>query len=468
MHIIIVGGGDVGYPVAQALAAAHDIFVVDADPRVGERFSDADVEFVAGSGANPDVLRRAGVERCAVLIAAAALDEVNFVCCALASKLGVPRTICFASREDLLAGGARGLQQHFGIDEIIWPEAELAAHIERVVLAPGATDAGVFVGGRIELLEYRLAAGSPLVGPPVSSLDLPAGVVLVAAEHDLSIVIPRGGTRLAAGDKVVLMGDREGMAQLRACMAPGGDAAHRVTVIGGGDVGYRLAQRLDQAAGTELVVIERDRARGELLAATLRRALVLQGDGTDLALLESEEIGRSDVLVSVIDNDERNLLASLLGRQLGVRKVITRVSNPANHRLFERVGIDVALSARGAAVTSVVHHIDGGRSSLLAILQEGQACVVELTAPAAMPPTAVSDLALPRDAIIATVLREGHVLVPAGDDLVEGRDRLIVCCTEAALGDVTNCLPVASVAKRKFAGSGRRATPWRVGPHRRE
>ena len=119
-----------------------------------------------------------------------------------------------------------------------------------------------------------------------------------------------------------------------------------------------------------------------------------------------------------------------------MRKVITRVSNPANHRLFERVGIDVALSARGAAVTSVVHHIDGGRSSLLAILQEGQARVVELTAPAAMRPTAVRDLALPRDAVIGTVLRDGHVIVPGGCDTVEGGDRLIVCCTEAALRDV--------------------------------
>ncbi len=437
MHIIVIGGGDVGYPLAQALAPSHDVFVVDADPAVGERFADADVEFVAGSGANPDVLRRAGVERCAALIAATRLDEVNFVCCALASRLGARRTICFASREDLLTGGARGLQQHFGIDEIVWPEAELAAHIERVVLAPGATDAGVFVGGRIELLEYRLPAGSPLVGPPVSELDLPAGVVIVAVEHDLSIRIPRGETRLAAGDKVVLMGDREGMAQLRTRMSPpGSDAARRVTIVGGGDVGFRLAQRLERTEGVELRVVERDRERGELLAAALRRALVLQGDGTDLALLESEDIGRSDVLVSVIDNDERNLLASLLGRQLGVRKVITRVSNPANHRLFERVGIDAALSARGAAVTSVVHHIDGGRSSLLAILQEGQARVVELTAPAGLQPTAVMDLRLPSDLIIGTVLRDGRVLVPGGGDTVEGGDRLIVCCTQEALGNV--------------------------------
>ena len=438
MHIIIIGGGAIGFPLAESLGAAHDVFVVDSGPLVGERFADVDVEFVAGSGANPDVLGRAGVERCELLIAAAQLDEVNIVACALGSRLGARRTICFATREDLLMGGADGLRGQFGIDEIIWPEAELAADIERIIMAPGATDAEVFAGGRIELLEYRLEAGSPLVGPPVSSLDLPAGVVIIAVKHELSTVIPRGRTRLAVGDKVVLMGIRKGMAQIHALLAPAaGEAASQlVTIIGGGDVGYRLAQQLDRADGIRLCVIERDRARGEFLAAKLGRALILHGDGTDLELLEAEDIGRSDVLVSVIDNDERNLLASLLGRQLGVGKVITRVSKPSNHRLFERVGIDVALSARGAAVTSVVHQVDGGRASLLAILQAGQARVVELTAPAAYRPTAVKDLCLPRESIIGTVLRAGEVIVPRGHHQIEGGDRLLVCCTEAAVRDV--------------------------------
>ena len=111
----------------------------------------------------------------------------------------------------------------------------------------------------------------------------------------------------------------------------------------------------------------------------LTRTLVLNGDGTDLELLESEDVGRSDVLVCVIDNDERNLLASLLGRQLGVPKIVTRVSRPGNLRLFERVGIDVALSARGAAVASILHQISGGASSLVAVLEHGEARVLELT-----------------------------------------------------------------------------------------
>ena len=276
MHIIIIGGGDIGYPLAKALAPGHDVFLIDRDPLQAHRFAHLDIEFVAGSGTNPDVLQRAGVARCDLLIAATRLDEVNIVACSLASGLGAKRTICFVTKEDLLAGrgGADSLRRHFGIDEIIWPEAQLAAEIERIIMAPGAIDAEVFAGGRIELLEFRLEPESPLVDSAVSSLDLPPGVVIIAVKHEHSTSIPDGRTHLAAGDKVVLMGTRDGMGELGAQMTPGaGDAnSQLVTIIGGGDVGYRLAQSLDKEEGIRLCVIERERERGELLAATLKRA----------------------------------------------------------------------------------------------------------------------------------------------------------------------------------------------------
>ena len=440
MHIIIIGGGDIGYPLANALGPHHDVFLIDRDPLRAHRFAHLDVGFVAGSGTSPDVLRNAGIERCDMLIASTRLDEVNIVACSLGSRLGAKRTVCFVTKADLLEqrSGDDSLHRNFGIDEIIWPEARLAAEIERIILAPGAIDAELFAGGRIELLEFRLDADSPFVGRDIASLALPAGVVIVAVKHEDSTVIPRGRTMLEPSDKVVLMGTRDGMTDLRPIIAPASSGADRqmVTIIGGGDVGFRLALSLDPVDSIRLVVIERERERGELLAATLRNALILRGDGTDLELLESEEIGRSDVLVSVIDNDERNLLASLLGHQLGVRKVITRVSKPSNHHLFERVGIDVALSARGAAVTSVIHGIDGGRASLLAVLEEGQARVLELAVPGGFAPTALRDLGLPRDSIIGSVLRDGAVLVPRGDDRVQGGDHLLVCCTDPAVRGV--------------------------------
>ncbi len=298
------------------------------------------------------------------------------------------------SREDFLrlSAGDDGLG-HFGIDRVVWPEAQLADDIERIVSSPGAIDAEVFAEGAVRLLEYRLDPGSPLTAERVADLHLPPGSLLVAVRRGETFFIPRGDTRLAAGDKAIVMGTPEAMATLQRRMTQGLVSERQsVTIIGGGDVGLRLAEHLDAMPSISLRVIERDERRGEALAARLGRALVLQGDGTDLALLESEDIGRSDVLVSVIDNDEKNLLASLLGRQLGVRRIITRVSQPGNLRLFERVGVDVAISARGAAIAAVLHELEGGAASLLAVLEQGEGRIVELEAPARLIGCALKDL----------------------------------------------------------------------------
>ena len=448
MRILIIGGGEIGYALCSALSAEHDVFVVDSDPDVAGRFAQVDSQFVQGSGTSPEVLRLAEVEGCDLFIACTGLDEVNIVACSIGSQLGARETVCFVSKQDFIRppGGADSLREHFGINRVIWPEAQLAAAIERIIMAPGAIDAGVFADGRVRLLEFKLQADSPFVGKLISTAGLPPGVVAVAVKRGESIAIPRGGTRLEAGDKVALMGTRAAMETLGPRLSPedATTAAQLVTIIGGGDVGYRLAQRLDAAPSIELRVIERDASRGELLAASLRRGLVLQGDGTDLQLLESEEIGRSDVMVSVIDNDERNLLACLLGRQLGVRQVITRVSKPSNLHLFELVGIDVALSARGAAVASVVHQIDGGRSSLLAVLEQGQARVIELVVPAGLPTTPLKDLNTPSDSIVAAILRGDDVIVPSGTDQILQGDHLLVCCTEAAARSVRDTFTAVS------------------------
>ncbi len=156
---------------------------------------------------------------------------------------------------------------------------------------------------------------------------------------------------------------------------------------------------------------------------------MLNGDGTDLEFLESENVGRTDVLVCVIDNDERNLLASLLGRQLGVPKIVTRVSRPTNLRLFERVGIDVALSARGAAVASILHQITGGTSSLLAVVEHGEARVLEIIVSPHFEPKPLKGIGAPGDAIVGAILRGGQAIVPRGDDRIEPGDRIIVFST---------------------------------------
>jgi trk system potassium uptake protein TrkA len=440
MRIIIVGGGHTGFSLAKALAPQHSVFVIDHDPAAAEPFSSLDVSVILGSATSTNVLRRAHVEKADLLVACTNLDEVNIVACSIANGLGHPETICFVSKDDFLrpSGDGDSLREHFGIHRVLWPEAHLAEEIDRIIAAPGAIDAEAFAGGKIRLLEYRLQEHSPLTGPPIAQLQLPHGALVVAVKRGDRFFIPNGATRLTTGDKIIVMGTPDAMRQVQARVLEdqGQPGRQIVTIIGGGDVGFRLAQRLDQQRDIELRVLERDERRGEMIASKLHRALVLAGDGTDLEFLEAEQIGRSDVLVSVIDNDERNLLASLLGRQLGVHKIITRVSKPANLRLFERVGIDVAMSARGAAVAAVMHQIEGGKANLLAVLEEGQARVLEIEVPADYRATALRDIQAPPESIVGAIIRGENALVPRGQDVVSPGDHLIVFAANASAEQV--------------------------------
>lgn len=443
MRVIIVGGGEVGFVLSQSLSAQHEVFVVDHAPETADRFEPEDVQFVLGNGTSNDVLLRAGVDRADVLVACTGLDEVNIVCCALARQLGSPRTICFVSREDFLTEGIAGRAlAAFGIDRVMWPEAQLAEEIERIVRAPGALDAESFADGAIHLVEYRLQAGSRLTVGPIAAQHLPHDSLIVAVRRADAFFIPRGTSELAPGDKVVAMGTPEGLQQLRHWIAGAGvaDTQHRarqrVTIVGGGDVGLQLATRLETDDTIDVTMIERDAERGEMIAARLEHTLVLKGDGTDLELLESEDIGRSDVLIGVIDNDERNLLASLLARQLGVPRIITRVSKRANLRLFERVGIDVAISARGAAIASVLHQILGGATRLLAVIEQGAGRILELDVPGDYEPRQLRNLTAPLNSIVGAIIRHSHAFVPRGNDRIEPGDRLIVFTTHEAADKV--------------------------------
>ena len=430
MRIVIVGGGQIGSSLARALAATHEVVVIDNDPAVAGAFANIDAELLIGGGTSAEMLTRARVQDARFFVATTPLDEVNIVACAIANRMSNPETICVVSRADFVPD-REGLRD-FGINRVLWPEAQLASDIEGVVTAPGAIDAEIFAGGRIRLLEYRLDAGSSLAGVTLGDLHLPRGSLIVAVKRAGALFVPRGNTRLEVGDKIIVMGTPDAMQQVERFVHPARHGGRlEVTIVGGGDVGLQLAERLE-GSSCHVRIIESDPERGEMLAARLKRTLVLNGDGTDLEFLESENVGRSDVMVSVIDNDERNLLASLLGRQLGVPKIVTRVSRPTNLRLFERVGIDVALSARAAAVASILHQITGGTSSLLAVVEHGEARVIEMVVSPRFEPKPLKAIGAPADVIVAAILRGREVIVPRGDDRVEPGDHIIVFSTRAA------------------------------------
>ena len=292
VRIVIVGGGQVGSALARTLAPDHEVVVVDHDRTVADVFSAMDVEFIVGSGTSEEVLGRAGIEHGAVF------RRLHRPRRSQHRRLRDRQPHC-QSRDDL-PGVARGLRsriaaaslEQFGIDRVLWPEAQLAADIEQVVTAPGAIDAEVFAGGVIRLLEYKLDASSTLTSAPLGQLHLPRGSLIVAVKRGAQLFVPRGATQLAAGDKIIIMGTPEAMQEVEAIVNPSrGRGRTHVTIIGGGDVGLELAERLEQCDTVDIRIMERDLARGEMLAGRLRRTLVLNGDGTDLEFLESENVG---------------------------------------------------------------------------------------------------------------------------------------------------------------------------------
>ena len=434
MRIIIAGGGDIGLAFARELCADNDIVVIEDDREATQPFEGLDVQVVRGKATDIDTLQATSLCAQDKFVACTESDEQNIIACLAAKQHGGPQTFCFVSKEEYYRSFRRKRDDETfrDIDEIIWPQLMLAEEISRIVLVPEALDVEVFAGGRIWLMEYRLREDSSLVGKHLKEIGLPRRVLAVSLVHNGQLEVPEADTLFDPGDKVVFMGKRRPLtAFARESLQHESLGVNDVTVIGGGTVGVTLAKMLEQG-GVRLKLIELDRERADQVAAALDSVMVLHGDGSDLALLEAEDIAASDVLVSVTSDDEKNLLGSLIAKQMGIRKIVTRVNKPGNLRLFESVGIDVPLNARLTAMSAVLNLLSGTGAELLATLEQGKAHVLEIVVPEDHPVTKLRMLPPVPGAIIGSIVRGWRTIVPHGDDYVKPGDHLLVVSTEDA------------------------------------
>lgn len=432
MRILIGGQDEVAFRLVESLMHEHQVTLIcDEETAQQGRVTRMDAQVVVGSPTATQVLRRAGVAEAHLFVGCSAEDERNLVACVAAKRLGAARSVCFLLRPDVRMGGEDGtlLAESLGIDEVVLPAHQLAEEILRIVAVPGALDVEVFAGGRVHLLRSAVQEGARLTAGPLKVVGLPPGVVLVMARRGDQALIPKGDTVFRPGDKLTAMGTMAGINHLltRYLRADRFEReAQEAVVVGGGGVGLAVAKGLEDA-GWDVKVIETDRSRCERLSGVLR-GLVLHGDGADPDLLEQEQVPEASVLVAVTRSDETNLLVSLLAKSLGVKRIITRADSLANERLFERVGIDVVRSARGAAVQAVLAHLGARRQELLAELEHGEAEVLELTLPEDLPEIPLARMKTGLQGIIGAILRQGRVLIPRGADAVRGGDRILVFC----------------------------------------
>ncbi len=434
MHVIIAGDSEVAYSIAELLMEDHEVVLVGSGQGPQARLDRLDVERVVGSCTTARVLEDARVKRCGVFVAATDNDEVNLVSCIAARNLGARRTICLLTRPGFVTASdnEEALAESLGIDAVVRPADQLAREILRIVTVPGALDMEHLVHGKVRLLRHVVEEGAPLVGSQLRHVKLPANVVLVMNRRGEEATVPNGDTRFLAGDKVTAVGTPRGIHELRYRFLRSrhhGRDIEKATIVGGGSVGSLVARGLE-SSGWEVKLIEVDKERCEEIATHLS-GIVLNGDGSDIDLLEEEGVGEIPVLIAVTSNDEKNLLVSLIARSLGVARIITRADRLSNERLFERVGIDVVRSARGAAIRTVVRDVVGARRNIRAELEHGDMHIIEMELPGSHPAVPVKDLRAPIFAIIAAVVRGKQVIIPNGETVLFGGDHLLVFCSRA-------------------------------------
>ena len=441
MKIVIYGANEVAGLIAANLYEDHDIIVIDDNDSSSDSIEKLDIEYVQGSGSNISVLESVGIKDADIFIACSENDEANIVACLTVINMTKLKTVCFVSKKEnvdslSLVRGSK-YQKELMIDYVLWPEELMTQEIFRIITVPKAIDVEDFANGKARLFEYPVEEDTVFLNKKVKDCNFPDETLIVGITRDNTLFIPDGETELLLNDKVIFMGSSYSLDILANKFFQEKTDVKQVTIIGGGSVGLMLAQNLEKT-NIKVKIIEYNYDRCVELTENLKNTLVINGDGANFELLEEERVRESDVVVSVTNNDEKNLLCSLLVKQLGVEKVITRVSKNVNANLFEKVGIDVAISENGAAIDDIENHLIKPEVEILASVEKGQGKVLEICIPATFKTDVIMNLKLPCKAIIAIIQRRNRVIIPKRNTQVMPLDNLIVFTTQENSDTVLN------------------------------
>lgn len=440
MKIIILGAGQVGGSLAEHLASeANDITVVDTDEgRLRDLRDRLDIGVITGEGSHPDILVQAGIEDADMLIAVTNNDEINMIACRVAdslfrtpTKIARVRATAYLTNRILFESGA------IPIDVLISPEQLVSDYIFRLIENPGALQVLDFADGKVQLVAVRAYHGGPLVGQELSYLrqHMPNVETRVAAIYRRNrAIMPTGSTVIEADDEVFFIAAkadiRAVMSELRRLEVP----YKRLTIAGGGNIGLRLAKKLEGRYNVR--VIEHNRTRCARLSEQLERAIVLHGSGTDQDLLLEENIEDTDVFLALTNDDEANIMSSMLAKRLGARKVMTLINNPAYVDLVQGGDIDIAISPQTTTIGSLLTHVRRGDMVNVHSLRRGAAEALELIAhgdakSSKVVGKALEDIDLPEGANIGAIVRdsgngESEVIIAHDDVVVQTGDHVIV------------------------------------------
>ncbi|MEQ8441775.1 MAG: Trk system potassium transporter TrkA [Alphaproteobacteria bacterium] len=437
MKVVICGAGQVGFHIARYLAGEdNDVTVVDQSPELIGKINDQlDVQAFVGHASHPDVLERAGAEEANMLIAVTFADEVNMIACQVAHTLfNVPMKIARIRQQNYLNPMWSNLfaRDQLPIDVIISPEIEVARAITRRIRAPGAFDMIRMGDDRVRVIGVRCNERCPVVHTPLrqlTSLFPDLNITVMAIFRNETMVIPNADDQMLPGDDVYFIADSDHVPRAMAVFGHDEKETRKIVIVGGGNIGTTLAAELDSfGEGYSAKIVELNKSQARRVAELLPTTVIIQGSALDDEILEEAGIRNADAVVAVTDDDETNILSSLLCKRFGVERAITLVTSGSYGPLITTLGIDVVVSPREITASTILQHVRRGRIRQVHSLRDGVAELIEAEAmeTSNLVGEALRDAKLPSDVIIGAIVRGDQVIIPRPDTVVQTKDRVIL------------------------------------------
>ena len=433
MNIVIVGMGEVGRYISDVLVREqHNVVIIDNNVNaLAQAEETLDAMVLRGHGAHSKTLKTAGAAEADLFIAVTNHCETNLLAAIRAKEMGAKKTIARVS-EQAYFDDARGLVTGtFGVDLVINPNALIAMEMHKIIRSAHAVAVEDFADNRIEMVQLHVDSTTNVIDRLIKDIRMPSNTLIAAMIRDNDVLVPGGNHVIRDGDELLVVGRIEQIAKVEKLFKRERRRfTRRVIIVGGSDVAVALATALAQDQ-IEVIVIERDRERCRAMARELHHVAIINADGTNAHVLEEENIPSTSAFVAASNEDEVNLMASLLARDLGAPRVLALVHKPDYSPICERLGIDAPLSPRIEVAKQVLKYARAGQILSIAPILEGKGEFLEFLAPAKSPivGSPIKQIGFPSHANICGVVDSSGAFVPRGDDIIEANDRVIVFTT---------------------------------------
>ncbi len=437
MRVVICGAGQVGYGIAEKLAAEqNDVSVIDSSPRLVNVIRDTlEVRGIVGHGAHPDVLAQAGADQADMLIAVTLYDEVNMTACQVAHSLfKVPTKVARIRAQSYLNPQWSDLfsRDNMPIDVIISPEIEVGEMVLRRLALPGAVETVRFADENVVVVGIMCGEDCPVVNTPLCQLtelfpDL--GAVVVGVFRNNRLFVPKSQDNVLTGDLVYVIARRDQVRRTLSIFGHEEPEANRVVIAGGGNIGLYVAKALEQRhAKAKVKIIEQSRDRAVAIADELKRAVILHGSALDQDLLLEADIDDADTMVALTNEDEVNILSCVMAKNLGCRRNLTLLNNASYPTFANALGIDAYVNPRQVTISKILRHVRRGRIRGVHALQNGAAEIIEAEALETSPLVGrpLREVDLPDGIRVGAIYRDGKVITPNGSTEIQAHDRAVL------------------------------------------